>query len=50
MVVRWVAAGILEATKGFRRLQGRSDMPKFVATLRARDQQLGLGDVTENVA
>ena len=50
MVVRWVAAGILEATKGFRRLQGKSDMPKFVAALRARDQQLGLGNVTENVA
>jgi len=50
MVVRWVAAGILEATKGFRRLQGQADMPKFVAALRGRDQQLGLGEVTENVA
>jgi putative transposase len=50
MVVRWVAAGILEATKGFRRLQGKADMPKFVAALRTRDQQLGLGEATENVA
>lgn len=50
MVVRWVAAGILEATKGFRRLQGKADMPKFVAALRSRDQQLGLGEVTESVA
>jgi transposase-like protein len=50
MVVRWVAAGILEATNGFRRLQGKADMPKFVAALRSRDQQLGLGDATENVA
>jgi putative transposase len=41
MVVRWVAAGILEATKGFRRLQGKAEMAKFVAALRARDQQLG---------
>jgi putative transposase len=50
MVVRWVAAGILEATKGFRRLQGKTEMPKLVAALRARDQQLGLGNLTENVA
>jgi len=50
MVVRWVAAGILEATKGFRRLQGKADMPTFVAALRTRDQQLGLGEATENVA
>lgn len=50
MVVRWVAAGILEAAKGFRRLQGKPEMPKFVAALRARDQQLGLGEVNQNVA
>jgi putative transposase len=42
MVVRWVAAGVLEAAKGFRRLKGHKDMPKLVAALRARDQQLGL--------
>jgi putative transposase len=50
MVVRWVAAGILEATKGFRRLHGKPDMPKFVAALRARDQELGIGAVTQHVA
>lgn len=50
MVVRWVAAGVLEATKGFRRLQGNADMPKLVAALRARDQELGFGEMTENVA
>jgi putative transposase len=50
MVVRWVVAGIVEATKGFRRLQGKADMPTFVAALRSRDQQLGLGAPTENVA
>lgn len=42
MMVRWVAAGILEAVKGFRRLKGHADMPLLVAALRARDQQLGL--------
>ncbi len=50
MVVRWVAAGVLEATKGFRRLQGNADMPKLVAALRARDQEFGFGEMTENVA
>lgn len=43
MIVRWVAAGILEAVKGFRRLKGHADMPQLVAALRARDQHLGLG-------
>lgn len=42
MMVRWVAAGILEAVKGFRRLKGHADMPTLVAALRARDQHLGL--------
>ena len=42
MVLRWVAAGVLEAAKGFRRVQGCRDMPVLVAALRARDAQLGL--------
>jgi putative transposase len=42
MMVRWVAAGILEAVKGFRRLKGYADMPTRVTALRARDRQLGL--------
>lgn len=50
MVLRWVAAGILEAVKGFRRLKGHKEMPKLVAALRARDQQLGLAVDVENVA
>jgi hypothetical protein len=50
MVLRWVAAGVLRGTKGFRRLQGKADMPKLVAALRARDQEHGLGEMTENVA
>ena len=36
MVLRWVAAGVLEAAKGFRRVQGCKDMPVLVAALRAR--------------
>lgn len=50
MIVRWVAVGILEAVKGFRRLKGCADMPTLVAALRARDQQLGLVIAAENVA
>jgi putative transposase len=50
MVVRWVAAGVREATQGFRRLQGKADMPKLIAALRARDQKLGIGDAVANVA
>jgi transposase-like protein len=48
MMLRWVAAGVLEAVKGFRRLKGYADMPMLVAALRARDRQLGLG-VAEDV-
>ena len=47
MMLRWVAADVLEAAKGFRRLKGHADMPQLVAALRARDQRLGLGDDTE---
>jgi len=50
MVLRWMAAGVLEAVKGFRRLKGHADMPKLIAALRARDQQLGIADSAENVA
>ena len=50
MMVRWVAAGVLEAVKGFRRLKGHGDMPRLVAALRARDQQLGLAVTVANVA
>jgi len=50
MVLRWTAAAVLEAVKGFRRLRGHKDMPKLVTALRARDQQLGLSKSAENVA
>lgn len=50
MMLRWVAAGVLEAVKGFRRLKGCADMPRLVAALRARDQRLSLGASVANVA
>jgi hypothetical protein len=48
MMLRWVAAGILEAVKGFRRLKGSADMPTLVNALRARDRQLGLFKAEED--
>ena len=50
MMLRWVAAGVLEAVKGFRRLKGHRDMPTLVAKLRARDQRRGLTTAAEKVA
>lgn len=50
MVRRWVAAGVLEAVKGFRRLKGHKEMPTLVTALRVRDQQLGFVKAVENVA
>jgi len=50
MVRPWAAAAVLEAVKGFRRLKGHKDMPKLVATVRARDQQLGITVSVEDVA
>jgi len=35
MIRRWVALGVAEAQKGFRRVKGHKDMPSFVAAIRA---------------
>jgi hypothetical protein len=48
MMLRWVAAGVLEAVTGFRRLKGYADMPTLVNALRARDRQLGLVSAEED--
>jgi transposase-like protein len=40
MVLRWTAAGVLEAERGFRKLVGYCAMPILVAALRAHDAQL----------
>jgi transposase-like protein len=42
MVLRWVAAALGEASKGFRRLKGYRDMPKLLAALRAHDARIGI--------
>jgi putative transposase len=50
MVLRWTAAAVLEAVKGFRRLKGHQDIPTLVAALRGRDQQRGITLSASNVA
>ena len=47
MMLRWVASGVLEAVKGFRRVKGYADLPMLVVALRARDRQLGLSVAQE---
>jgi putative transposase len=37
MVLRWTAAGVLEAERGFRKVTGYRAMPALVAALRAHD-------------
>ena len=39
MVLRWTAAGVLEAERGFRKIVGFRALPTLVAALRARDAQ-----------
>lgn len=52
MILRWTAAGVLEASRGFRRLKGHLSMPVLIAALAERDPcQSGEGvDVYEKVA
>jgi transposase-like protein len=39
MVLRWMAAAIGEAEKGFRRLRGHQGMPQLLKALRAHDEK-----------
>ena len=53
MVLRWTAAGVPEAERGFRKLVGYRAMPILVAALRARDAQFERNpevDVAEKAA
>ncbi|MBI4540279.1 MAG: IS256 family transposase [Gemmatimonadetes bacterium] len=40
MILRWSAAGVLEAERGFRRLKGHREMAKLVAALQQHDATL----------
>jgi putative transposase len=44
MVLRWTAAGVLEAERHFRRITGYGAMPKLVAALRSEHIASGKGD------
>ena len=40
MVLRWSAAGVLEAERSFRKIVGYRTMPILVAALRAHDAKI----------
>lgn len=40
MILRWTAAGALEAEKSFRRVAGYRGLPKLIAALRAHDDEI----------
>lgn len=50
MVRRWVAAGMLNAERSFRRIKGCKDMPTLVAALRAHAAAVTPECQTEEVA
>lgn len=50
MVQRWVATGVLEAERGFRRLRGFQGMPLLVAALRRGAEQITRVDADEQAA
>ena len=41
MILRWTAAGVLEAERSFRRIAGYRALPKLIAALRAHDAVIG---------
>ena len=42
MILRWTAAGLLEAERGFRKIRGHKHMPKLLAALREHERKVGL--------
>jgi len=50
MILRWTAAGVWEATRGFRRLEGHASMPLLVAALNQHCQSRTALDVHQEVA
>ena len=43
MILRWTAAGVLEAERSFRRIAGYRGLPKLIAGLRAHDAEIDRG-------
>ena len=50
MIKRWVAAGILEAQRGFRRLRGHKGMPVLVQALARHAEQIDRVDADKAAA
>ncbi len=42
MILRWSAAGLLEAERGFRSIRGHRHMPALIAVLRNHERKVGL--------
>jgi transposase-like protein len=49
MILRWTAAGIFEAERGFRRLKGRAHMPKLLAALEKKSPSARQSDEAVDV-
>ena len=49
MILRWTAAGVLEAESRFNRIKGHRGMPTLVAALRKHDRRLD-GDASRGSA
>lgn len=47
MILRWTAAALTEAQRGFRRLKGHRSMPALVAALAAHDRKLTRTDAVD---
>lgn len=50
MMLRWVAAGVLEAQTRFRRVRGYVGMPALIEALRKHDRQLGSSESNSRLA
>jgi hypothetical protein len=48
MILRWTAAGVLEAERRFRKIAGFRALPKLVAALRAHDAAIDRARQVEN--
>jgi hypothetical protein len=48
MILRWTAAGVLEAERHFRKVAGYRAIPKLVAALRAHDAAIARARQVEN--
>ncbi len=42
MIVRWVGAAVVEASKGFRKIRGHRDLSQLVLALQRHEQKQGV--------